>query len=293
MDLSQFSALLNKKLFTISGTPLTPATIATILIIILASFFLSKLVGRAIDRGMRNRGVHQQGSIAAFSRLLQYMILFGGLGVALETAGISLAALFTAGAVFAVGIGFAMQNIAQNFVSGVILLVERAIKPGDVLFVENTIVRVAHMGIRSAVVRTRDGEDLIVPNSTLVQSAVKNYTLNDGVVRVRAKVGVVYGSDMNLVLQTLNEVAEFASPKPETLPSQVILLNFGDSSVNFEVAVWIEDPWTSRVFLGQLNKLIWDALKEQGITIAFPQLDVHFDTEVMRALPKVLGAQGT
>src|SRR4030095_8726722 len=99
-----------------------------------------------------------------------------GLTLALHLAGIKLGAVFAAGAVFAVGLGFAMQNIAQNFVSGVILLVERSIEPGDVIEVNTQVVRVHQMGIRATLVRTLDDEDMIVPNSILVQTTVKNYT---------------------------------------------------------------------------------------------------------------------
>ena len=119
-----------------------------------------------------------------------------------------LEALFAAGAVFAIGLGFAMQNIVQNFVSGVILLAERTIKPGDVLQVDGRFVKVRHMGIRSTICRTLDEEEIIVPNATIVQSTVTNYTLQDSLFRLRCTVGVVYGSDMVLVKNTLQRAAQ-------------------------------------------------------------------------------------
>jgi small-conductance mechanosensitive channel len=207
-----------------------------------------------------------------------------GLGIGVHALGINLTALFAAGAVFAIGLGFAMQNIAQNFVSGLILLVERAIKPGDVLEVDGRLVRVVRMGIRATVSRTLDDEDLIIPNSTLVQSTVKNYTLRDPHYRVRSAVGVVYGSDMALVRRTLEEAARnFPGRDPGTEP-RILLLGFGTSSVDFEVSIWTTNPWRMRTVRSELNETIWWAFKSAGVTIAFPQLDVHFDPPIADSL---------
>jgi small-conductance mechanosensitive channel len=204
--------------------------------------------------------------------------------MALQTAGVRLGALFAAGAVFAVGLGFAMQNLAQNFVSGVILLLERSIKPGDILEVEGQVVRVRETGIRSTLVRTRDEEEMIVPNATLVQATVKNYTLRDALYRLRVVVGVTYGADLALVRKTLEKVGDRLEWSVQGHPCQILLLEFGNSSVDFEVAVWTEDPWLARVNGSRLREAIWWAFKEQGITIAFPQVDVHFDPPVNDSL---------
>lgn len=271
------SEILKRTLFEIGGTPVSLATLAVAAVIILLTLLLSRLAQRGSRRWLRRRGVTDDGSIEVTGRLLHYVILFIGFGIAVHTIGINLNALFAAGAIFAVGLGFAMQNIAQNFVSGVILLVERAITPGDVLEVEGRVVRVLRMGIRATIVRSRDGEDVIVPNSILVQSNVKNFTLHDAAYRVRTAVGVSYGSDLKEVRRVLEQVAEeIKTDVPNTKP-QVLLLQFGNSSVDFEVAVWIDDPWWARLKLSELNEAIWWAFKKQGIVIAFPQLDVHFD----------------
>jgi small-conductance mechanosensitive channel len=186
--------------------------------------------------------------------------------------------------VFAVGLGFAMQNLAQNFVSGVILLLERSIKPGDILEVESRVVRVQETGIRSTLVRTRDEEEMIVPNSTLVQATVKNFTLKDALYRVRVLVGVTYSSDLALVRKTLEEVGEKLTWRVPNRACQILLLEFGNSSVDFEVAVWTDDPWLARLHSSELREAIWWAFQEQGIVIAFPQVDVHFDPPVNESL---------
>lgn len=284
---SAVRAFLDFRLLEVGGTPVTVSTVVLGVIIVAVTFYISRLVQRAITRAMTRRGAESSGSVRAVARLVHYTLVVIGFGIALDTAGINLGALFAAGAVFAVGIGFAMQNIAQNFVSGVILLVERAIKPGDVLEVEGQVVRVREMGIRSTIVRTRDGADVIVPNSTLAQSLVTNSTMGDSAYRIRVSVGVTYSSDMDLTYDTLAATAADLPWRLQEHEPQVLMLEFGDSSVVFEVAVWISDPWPARVQRSQLHRAIWRALKEQGIVIAFPQLDVHLDPPVEEALLKL------
>ncbi|MDH3497664.1 MAG: mechanosensitive ion channel [Gemmatimonadota bacterium] len=276
--------ILDLQLFTLSGTPITIGTLVMALIILLVTGGVSRIVQRGLARTLVRRGITQEGSVAAGKRLVHYTVMLVGTAVALETVGIDLAALFAAGAIFAIGLGFAMQNIAQNFMSGVILLIERSIKPGDVLEVQNTVVRVQQMGIRSTVARTRDDEELIIPNSVLVQTTVKNFTLQDSLYRIRAAVGVVYGSDLRLVFDTLTRTAAGLEWRTQERDPRILLLAFGSSSVDFEVSVWIDDPWDSRRALSDLNTAIWWALKEAHVVIAFPQLDVHFDPPITEAL---------
>jgi small-conductance mechanosensitive channel len=277
-------AILNAPLFTIGEVTVTTSTLLTALVIVLAAQLVSVLLRAIIRRSLRGRGVGAKGSLGVATRLLHYTILLSGVAMAMQTAGVKLGALFAAGAVFAVGLGFAMQNLAQNFVSGVILLLERSIKPGDVLEVEGRVVRVQETGIRSTLVRTRDEEEMIVPNSTLVQATVKNYTLKDALYRLRVVVGVTYGSDMARVRKTLEEVGEKLDWRLKDRTCQILMLDFGSSSVDFEVAVWTNDPWLARVHSSQLREAVWWAFKEQGITIAFPQVDVHFDPPVNDSL---------
>ena len=271
--------ILDFTLFTLSGTPVTVATVITAVVIMFVTWWISRGLQRAIGRALKHRAV-ASASITVITRLVHYSIVFVGIGVALDTIGFSLGALFAAGAVFAVGIGFAMQNIAQNFMSGVILLVERSIKPDDVLEVEGKVVRVVRMGIRTTIARTRDDEELIIPNSILVQGTVKNYTLQDSIFRLRALVGVVYKSDMHLVLESLTRVANEQPWRSARREPRVLMTNFGDSSVNFDVSVWMDDPWEGPKALSQLHQAIWWALKDANVTIAFPQLDVHLDRDV-------------
>lgn len=275
--------ILNETLFRISGTDVTGVTLITAALIVLLTYMVSRLLQRAIVRAFHFRGVTDVGTTGIAKRVVHYVVMAVGLGIAVQTIGINLNTLFAAGALFAVAIGFAMQNIAQNFVSGMILLVERSIKPGDILDVEGRVVRVERMGLRSTIARTRDEEDVIVPNATLVQSTVTNYTLRDSQYRVRARVGVAYESDLRLVRSTLEKAARSVVAKTVAKDPRVLLTAFGDSTVNFDVSVWIDDPWNAPGAQSRLNEAVWFALQDAGITIAFPQMDVHFDRPVARA----------
>jgi small-conductance mechanosensitive channel len=278
--------VLDHVLFELGGTPITIERAIAAAVVVALAWGLSVVLRRGLVRGMRNRGVTNEGTLAATNRLTHYAIVVVGLGIGMKTLGVDISTLFAAGAVFALGLSFAMQNIAQNFVSGVILLLERSIKPGDVLEVEGRIVKVREMGIRATYARTLDDEVIIVPNSTIVQSTVKSYTLRDSHYRLRTRIGVSYDSDMILVRKTLEEAAAAFRgriPDPEPL---VMLLEFGDSSVVWEVSVWIDDPWRMRRLRSGLQEAIWSAFRKQRITIAYPQLDVHLDARLLEALAK-------
>ena len=180
---------------------------------------------------------------------------------------------------FAVGFGFAMQNIAQNFVSGIILLVERSIKPGDVVIVEGRMVRIKRMGIRATVARSVDEAELIIPNSSLVQTTVHNLTLSDSLARVRARVGVAYESDLKQVREVLTQTADALDWRDRSFAPRVLLVDFADSAVLYEVSVWTREPWDAPIRAQDVREAIFQAFRETGITIAFPQMDVHIKTD--------------
>lgn len=260
---------------TVGGTAVTLTTIVVVGAILFLTFFASRLAQRAMTRALGMRGVADAGTIGISTRLTHYVIVILGLGIALQTLGLNLGALFTAGAFFAVALGFAMQNVAQNFVAGILLLTERTIKPGDILEVENRVVRVTRMGLRATVARSRDEEDLIIPNATLVQNTVTNYTLRDPLFRLHTTVGVSYDSDMAEVKRVLRDAAASLPGRLADREPRVLLTEFGDSAVTFEVLVWSEDAWNARGTRSELNEAIWWAFKRAGIVIAYPQMDVH------------------
>jgi small-conductance mechanosensitive channel len=291
MSFADFADLLdrivNETLFTISGTEINLMNLATFAAILLLSLVASRLLRRSATTAMDRRGITDAGTRAITTRLINILVMTVGTATALTNIGINLGALFAAGAVFAVGISFAFQNVAQNFLSGLILLLERSIKPGDILEVEGTVVRVEKLGIRATVARTRDDEQIIIPNTVLAQGTVKNYTMGDSWYRVRVAVGVTYDSDMAQVRQVLEEVVSDVSWAIEAREPIVLMTAFGSSSVDFDVSVWTSDPWRAPRARSRLHEAVWWALKEAGVVIAFPQLDVHFDSPVEDGLSRL------
>jgi small-conductance mechanosensitive channel len=273
---SAIRRILDVRLFEVGGTSVTVSSVATFALIVVATFWISRALQRFVARAMTRGGVREAGSIALVGRVLHYFVLVSGIAVALQTVGVGLTTVFAAGAVVAVGVGFALQNILQNFVSGIILLIERTIKENDVLEVDNRTIQVERMGVRSTIARTRDDERIIIPNSLLIQSVVANYTLADAFCRVRTSVGVSYDSDMRQVRGVLVEAANRVDQRVTHKEPVILMREFGDSSVVWEVSIWTNDPWFSPRIKSALNESVWWALKDAGITIAYPQLDVHF-----------------
>jgi small-conductance mechanosensitive channel len=277
---------LDQVVFTVGDTPITLIRVFAAVVVLAAAWVFSSVLRSGLTRGMRARGVTSEGTLAATNRLMHYAVVIVGIGLALKALGVDISTLFAAGAVFALGLSFAMQNIAQNFVSGVILLLERSIKPGDVLEVEGRIVKVREMGIRATYAKTLDDEIIIVPNSTIVQSTVKSFTLRDTQYRLRTKIGVSYDSDMAVVRHTLESTAAAFQARVQSQEPLVILLEIAESAVVWEVSVWIDDPWRMRRMRSALHEAIWAAFRAEGITIAYSQVDVHLDAKTLEALSK-------
>ena len=273
--------LLHETLFDIGGTPLSIFTILAAIIIVVCAYATSWVLRRALLRALARRGIEDGVGVRGSLRALHYLLLLIGVGVALNTAGIKLSALFAAGAALAVGIGFGLQNFVQNLAAGVTLMAERSIRPGDILEVEGNMVQVKEMRLRSTVAVTRDGEWMILPNALLVQSKITNLTMRkDQNYRLRVQVGVTYSSELAQVRDVLQKVGESMPWRLENSAVAVLLRDFGSSSVDYEVAVWTEQPWEAKVLRSDLREAIWAAFKKYDIVIAFPQMDVHFDPPV-------------
>jgi len=217
--------------------------------------------------------------------------------VALSIAGIKFANLAIVAGALSVGIGFGLQNIVNNFVSGIIMLVERPVRNGDWIVVGNTEGYVQRISIRTTTIQTLDRADVIVPNSDLISGQVTNWTLGNTWGRIKIPIGVAYGSDVETVIATLLEVAnnnadvikdmnvikkaDATEGDPDLAYPSVLFLDFGDSSLDFELRVIIRDINLRRYVTSDLNRAINAAFIEKGIDIPFPQRDVN-----LREAPK-------
>jgi potassium efflux system protein len=211
---------------------------------------------------------------------------FGYVGVAiavmaaLSIAGINFASLAIIAGALSVGVGFGLQNIVNNFVSGIIMLVERPVRNGDWVVVGNTEGYVQRISIRTTTIRTFDLADVIVPNSDLISGQVTNWTLGNTWGRIKMPIGVAYGSDVETVIETLLEIAnnneDVIKGNPQLPDPYVLFLDFGDSSLDFELCAIIRDINRRRYVTSDINRAINAAFNKQGIEIPFPQRDVHF-----------------
>ena len=244
---------------------------------IMAAFVL---VSRLVASFLRSRLLPDLGMDPALGEslavLVHYALIAIGVFAGLNAIGIDLSTLKIVLGALGVGIGFGLQSVVNNFVSGLIILIERKIKQGDIVSVGGTDGRVIEIGMRSSVVRTRRGLDIIVPNSDLVSQQVSNFSYRDRLTRVDIPVGVSYAADPEKVRDLLVRAAEEENGTLPHPPPTVLFTEYGDSSINFELRVWINDPWQIPIVRSALYFSIWYRLKEAGIEIPFPQRDLHF-----------------
>jgi small-conductance mechanosensitive channel len=238
---------------------------------------VSKLLARAIDRYLKTNDPGDPSAIRSYKKAGRSVAWTVGILIALHVTGIKLTSLFTTSGLFAVALGFALKNILENYVSGLILKADESIKHGDVLDVDGQMVRVKSVGVRDTIVRTKDDGDILIPNALFVQNKIGNYTHQDSLCRAHTTVGVSYASDLKKVREVLEGVCSHFDGLSTQHEPVVQLTDFGDSAVNYRVFVWTEDPWTIGNLKSRLNEAVWWGLKDADIEIAFPQLDVHFD----------------
>jgi small-conductance mechanosensitive channel len=204
--------------------------------------------------------------------------------VALTFAGISLTHLAIVAGALSVGIGFGLQNIVNNFISGIIMLVERPVRHGDWIMVGSTEGLVERISIRTTTIRTFDRADVIVPNSDMISSQVTNWTLGNTWGRIKIPIGVGYSSDVETVIATLLEVAgnhpDVVKGNLELSDPYALFLEFGDSSLNFELRAYIGNINRCMHVISDLNRAINAEFNKKGIEIPFPQRDVHFRNSI-------------
>jgi small-conductance mechanosensitive channel len=245
----------------------------------MARFFLEE---EAFPRMRLRRGVGH-----AVSTLLQYTVLLIGFIFALSAAGMDFSRVALFAGAFSVGIGFGLQSVINNFVSGLILLFERPIQIGDIIEIGGLLGEVRRIGARSSTVHTVDGAEVIVPNANLISNQVVNWTLSDRKRRIDLELGVAYGTDPARVLELLVGVAESHTKVLSDPDPQALFLGFGDSALNFRLRVWIPRFEEGFEIRSELGVSIYAALRDAGIQIPFPQRDLHVrsvDAEVRGSL---------
>lgn len=268
-------------LFSLGGTTITLWTVLYLLILLLAVLWLTGLFRRILVRALERGGRVESGVAQAIGTMVRYAMVLVGLLIIIQTAGINLTTLNVLAGAVGIGVGFGLQTIAANFISGLILLLERPIKVGDRIEVggidtEGVSGQVAAIGARATTVLTNDNIAIIVPNSKFVEEAVVNWSHNDRQVRFRLEVQVAYGTDVRRVEQVLLEVAATNSDVLAAPAPTVRLKEFGDSGITMQLLVWSTTLMQRRgLLMSQLNFAIYDAFAREGIEIPFPQRVVH------------------
>jgi small-conductance mechanosensitive channel len=277
----QLASIWNFQLLSVDGRPLTVGKVVIAILVLVVGLPIARRVIRRIAHRIFTRIGLEPGAAAAFETLVFY-----GLGMclvvfALWVAEIPLTVFTLAGGAIAIGVGFGSQKIVNNFISGVILLFERPIKVGDLIEVGETFGQVENIGARSTKIKTFDNFHIIVPNGAFLEQNVINWTHSDDKVRARMRVGVAYGSPTRrveeLLLKAIRELDKAVMP-----PEPVVLFeDFGDNALMFEALFWVvmRRPMDRHKTLSDLRYRVDELFREEGITIAFPQRDVHFDTQ--------------
>jgi small-conductance mechanosensitive channel len=263
---------------TLGSVGFTWGQIVIFFLIIWLSVVISKLIRIFLEEEILDRMGLARGLPNTIALMVRYTLITLGFLAAASFAGLKMSNLTIILGALGVGIGFGLQNIFNNLVSGLILLLERPIKIGDTVEVGNLIGVVKHIGIRASNVHTVDGAEIIVPNGNLISSEVINWTLTDKRRRIEVLIGVAYGSDPYKARELFEGVLK-SHPEVVSEPKPIILLNnFGDSSLDFRILFWTDnfDDWIR--IRSDVNFKIHDALKEAGIQIPFPQRDVHIRT---------------
>jgi potassium-dependent mechanosensitive channel len=257
---------------------ITLGSILVFLFVIWLSIIISRIISRIMEKDVFTRVKTGKGIPDTIILLLKIALISGGFFLAAASAGMKLTNLSIVLGAFSVGIGFGLQNIFNNLVSGLILAVERPINVGDVVEVGELVGIVQGIGFRSSRVRSFDGAEVIVPNGNLISNEMINWTLSDSYRRMDIRVGVAYGTDPERVLKLMKEVAanhELVNKNPEP---RSYFIEFGDSSLNFRLLAWVNMDHRLEVE-SELNVLINKRLKEEGIEIPFPQRDLHIRSD--------------
>jgi len=265
---------LRTPLVVLSGTPVTLLTILTAIAIVVAARIVAAIVGRSLERILAARGL-DKGMRFAAKKITRYVIMLIGVFVALGTMGVDMSAVAAGGAVLLVGIGFGLQKLAENFISGLLLLIERPVRKGDFIDVGGLLGTVEDIGLRATHVVSREGVTMIVPNASLVTALVVNHSVPTASRRIQIPIGVAYGTDLDLAVRVLTEVAH-AEPMVvrEPLP-EVRHHGFGDSSINLALVCWITEARDELIAASKLRFAIDRAFRRENIVIPFPQRDVH------------------
>jgi len=280
--LDWLNRLLQFAIIDMQGYRLTIGKLLFALFLFFTVMFVSRAARKLIERILHGSHHAKSDQVYTLTRIVHYLMIFVAVLMAGSALGLDFSKLTVVAGALSVGIGFGLQNIVSNFISGVMILFEKQLKIGDLIELESGIFgEVIAINIRSTLIRTSDNVDILVPNSEFVSGRVTNWTLTEAIRRFRIPFGVAYGSDKSLVKQAALEAAA-AVPWTLEMPERnrhtsVWMTGFGESSLDFTLAVWVQPEAVKRP-TSLLSEYLWaldDAFRKYDICVPFPQRDLH------------------
>ncbi|MEA1787046.1 mechanosensitive ion channel [Arenibacter sp. GZD96] len=270
--LNGLGEILSYKIYQSEAIYISITTLIALIVSLVVITFLLKVVRKLVTSKLPDDDKNKFVSIFGFLKYLLYLIV---VAVVLHTSGINLTVFLTASAALFVGLGFALQYLFQDIISGILIILDQSLHVGDVIEVENKIGRVFEIRLRTTRAITRDDKVLVIPNHIFLTDSIFNYTQNHRTTRESVKVGVAYGSNVQLVTKILEEVAlsqkgALKNPKPF-----VLFDDFGDSALLFSVHFHITDSFLDPRIKSEMRYKIDAKFRENNIAIPFPQRDVH------------------
>lgn len=276
-------ALLDSLSIGLGGVMISALSIIKGVFTLAILLWVATLLARILERRIKQFPNLTPSIRVLFTKLLRIVLITAAVIIAVDAVGIDLTAFALVGGAIGVGVGFGLQKVVSNLISGVILLLDRSIKPGDVVSVGDTYGWISSLGARYASVITRDGKEHLIPNENLITQEVINWSFTDNKVRLHVPIGISYEADVRKAICLCVEAAQEVRRVLKSPPPICLLYGFGESSVDLELRMWISDPedGTSNV-RSEVLLLIWDKFHAEGITIPFPQRDLHLkpDSEI-------------
>ncbi len=270
--------ILEFEIFSVGKYSFTFAKVVTAIIILLVTLLVLGIIKKTLFR-KKVRSRIEQGNLFALFQIIKYVIWIIAILLIMEALGIKLNVILAGSAALLVGIGLGLQNTFNNFVSGIILLFEGSIKVGHILEIDGDVVQMERIGMRTSSAKNRDDIIIIIPNSMITTDKVINWSHQSEKTRFRIKVGVAYGSDVDLVLKVLKESA---MEHPEIRDKESVhsrFIDFGNSSLDFELLFYSSNVFRIENLKSDIRQIINRKFIENKITIPFPQVDLHFKSD--------------
>jgi len=270
--MKEFFSFLNEEYHMGKQVIVSPMDFIILLVVLILATVILRLIRKLATRNLPYDDKQKFKVVFGYARWLIYVVIFL---LTFHSLGINVTGIFAASAVLLIGIGLALQTLFQDIISGVFILVDQSVHVGDIIEIEGKVGRVEEIKLRTTRAVTIDNKILIIPNHLYLENSLYNWTQNGTTTRENVKVGVAYGSDVQLVKQLLLQAAK---SQPEVLerPEPVVLfMDFGESALNFSVAFTINDSFNARLPQSDIRFEIDRLFREHKITIPFPQRDIH------------------